>query len=99
MEHVHVSINLYKLFFIWLFIVSDFTGVHLSGHQGESQVVNMHKELEGKEAFQVTFPYSVCPQNEKIEMAFYLKGKYHGLHISLKLVFCIGYIFVFEGDF
>ena len=81
----------FVLFLICLFIVLDFTG-DLSGHQGESQVVNMHNELEGKEAFQVTFPYSVCPQHQKIELAFYLKGKYHELHISLKLVFCIGYL-------
>ena len=40
----------FVLFLICLFIVLDFTG-DLSGHPGESLVVNMHKDWRGKRHF------------------------------------------------
>ena len=46
----------------------------------------MHKELEGKEVFQVRFPH--VPNRKKLFN--YLKGGHHELHISVKLIFHIG---------
>ena len=65
-----------------LFLVCLFICFGFYERSGEPQVVICARSWKGKR-------YFICPQHEKIELAFYLKGQYHELlvSVSIRLIF------------